>query len=316
MTFRIFLAAMLLISSTAGVAFAQEEAAKEEKKKEKKLNKRERALQALLRPVNILKEAPDSDWRPLDLENTLLMDLPSGQVVIELRPDFAPGHVQRIRELTREGFYNGLLFHRVIEGFVAQGGDPLGDGTGGSQKPDLGPEFDRDTSAVTGFTVIGRDRLAARVGFVDGMPVAAQPESLRSFTTQKEVSVWGAHCPGVMSMARAARPDSANSQFFLMIGDARLSLDRSYSTWGWIVDGFNATRRINRGEPPKRPTPIVRMRIAADVSDEEKPKVEVLKTDSATFTEYLEAAGLVKEGFVRDLCKIKTPVRVNGEVKL
>ncbi|MEL7491791.1 MAG: peptidylprolyl isomerase [Pseudomonadota bacterium] len=327
MTFRTLLAVTLMIAGGAGLVAAQDRAAAQDQqtddasatekpKKEKKLSKRERALAILQRPMNILKEAPASDWRPIDLENTLLMDLPSGQVVIEMRPDFAPGHVQQIKELTREGFYNGLLFHRVIEGFVAQGGDPLGDGTGGSQKPDLAPEFARDTSSVAGFTAVGRDRLAARVGFVDGMPAAAQPETMRSFTTQKEVALWGVHCPGVMSMARAARPDSANSQFFLMIGDARLSLDRRYSTWGWIVDGFNATRRINRGEPPKRPTPIVRMRMAADVPDEEKPKIEVLKTDSAAFTEYLESVGLVKDGFVRDLCKIKTPVRVNGEIKL
>ncbi|MHA7873568.1 MAG: peptidylprolyl isomerase, partial [Hyphococcus sp.] len=108
------------------------------------------------------------------------MDLPAGTVVIELRADFAPRHVQRIKELTRDGFYNGLTFHRVIEGFMAQGGDPKGDGTGGSDKPDLQPEFARDSSEVSGFTQIGRDRIAARVGYIDGMPVGAQPEGLRS----------------------------------------------------------------------------------------------------------------------------------------
>ncbi|WP_114391694.1 peptidylprolyl isomerase [Oleisolibacter albus] len=70
----------------------------------------------------------------MDLENTLYLDLPAGRVVIELRPDLAPKHVARIKELAREGFYDGLAFHRVIEGFMAQGGDPRGDGTGGSGK--------------------------------------------------------------------------------------------------------------------------------------------------------------------------------------
>jgi len=267
--------------------------------------------------AEILTAASDSDWRPINLENTLLMDLPSGTVVIEMRPDFAPGHVEQIKALAREGFYNGLNFHRVIEGFVAQGGDPKGDGTGGSERPDLQPEFARDSQNVEGFVAVGRDRISARVGFVDGIPAAGEPEALRSFTTAKKVSLWGAHCPGVMSMARAARPDSANSQFFLMIGDARQSLDRSYTIWGWIVDGFSATRRINRGEPPTRPTPIVRIRVAADVPDSEKPKVEVLRTDSDTFIRYLKAASLVREdGFVRDLCKIQTPKRVKGEIKL
>ncbi len=272
--------------------------------------------EVVVTPAQILADAPEDAWRPLDLENVILMDLPSGEVVIEMRPDFAPEHVARIKELVREKFYDGLIFHRVIEGLVAQGGDPKGDGTGGSTKPDLPPEFTRDTANVEGFTVIGRDRIAARVGFVDGMPMAAQPEALRSFLNERLVQSWGVHCPGVMSMARAARPDSANSQFFLMIGDARLSLDRRYTAWGWIVDGFNATRRINRGEPPNRPTPIVRMRIAADVPDAEKPKIEVLRTDSQAFMDFIETAGLVRDGFVRDLCNIKPPKRVNGAIKL
>jgi peptidylprolyl isomerase len=74
--------------------------------------------------------------------NTLVLNLDSGgDVVIRLRPDLAPGHVQRIRELTSEGFYDGVPFHRVIPGFMAQGGDPTGRGTGGSSKPDLKAEF-------------------------------------------------------------------------------------------------------------------------------------------------------------------------------
>ena len=79
-----------------------------------------------------------------DLENTILMDLARGRVTIELRPDLAPGHVARIKELAREGFYNGVVFHRVIDGFMAQGGDPTGTGTGGSKKPNLKAEFSRE----------------------------------------------------------------------------------------------------------------------------------------------------------------------------
>jgi peptidyl-prolyl cis-trans isomerase B (cyclophilin B) len=76
-----------------------------------------------------------------DLENTLYVDLPKGRVTIELRPDLAPGHVARIKELARDGFYDGTPFHRVIDGFMAQGGDPTGTGTGGSKKPNLKAEF-------------------------------------------------------------------------------------------------------------------------------------------------------------------------------
>jgi cyclophilin family peptidyl-prolyl cis-trans isomerase len=80
-----------------------------------------------------------------DLENTLYIELPKGRVTVELRPDLAPKHVERIKELTREGFYDGTPFHRVIEGFMAQGGDPTGTGTGGSKKPNLKAEFSKES---------------------------------------------------------------------------------------------------------------------------------------------------------------------------
>jgi cyclophilin family peptidyl-prolyl cis-trans isomerase len=79
-----------------------------------------------------------------DLENTLYIDLPKGRVMVELRPDLAPQHVARVKELVREGFYDGTPFHRVIDGFMAQGGDPTGTGTGGSKKPNLRAEFSQE----------------------------------------------------------------------------------------------------------------------------------------------------------------------------
>src|ERR1700748_3766720 len=82
-----------------------------------------------------------SDKTELDLENTLYLDLKDGRGVISLRPELAPNHVARIKELAREGFYDGVVFHRVIDGFMAQGGDPTGTGMGGSKKPDLKAEF-------------------------------------------------------------------------------------------------------------------------------------------------------------------------------
>jgi peptidylprolyl isomerase len=99
-------------------------------------------------PIPTLAQAPDP-------ENTLYMDLPYGRVVIKLRPDIAPMHVARVKELTREGFYDGIVFHRVIDGFMAQSGDPTGTGMGGSDKPDLDAEF-TDTPFVRG--VIGAAR--------------------------------------------------------------------------------------------------------------------------------------------------------------
>lgn len=268
-------------------------------------------------PLQAITGAPADEWRGIDPENLLIVDLPAGPLYIEMRPDLAPKHVEQIKTLVRQGFYNGLNFHRVIEGFVAQGGDPKGDGTGNSDLPNIPAEFEHDTKENANFTVIGRDRQAAHVGLIDGVPAAAQPESLRSLRTDRKVNIWGAHCPGVMSMARATDPNSANSQFFLVIGDARASLDSRYTVWGWIVDGMNSARRIERGEPPKRPTPIVRMRIAADLPAAERPDIKVMKSDSPAFLKYLKDSGLVDEtGFVKDLCDIKPPRKIKGAVQL
>ena len=107
-----------------------------------------------------------------DTENTLILETTQGPVTIEMRPDLAPGHVARIKELVREGFYDGIVFHRVIEGFMAQTGCPQGTGTGGSGKK-LKAEFNKEP-----------------------------------------------HVRGTTSMARAASPDSGDSQFFICFDDA------------------------------------------------------------------------------------------------
>lgn len=166
---------------------------------------------------------------PLDPENTLLLDLSSGgRVAIQLRPDFAPNHVARIKELTRKGFYNGLTFHRVIEGFMAQGGDPKGDGTGGSELPNLAAEFNR-LPHVRGAIAAARE----------GAPDDATPEAVK------------------------AAENSANSQFYIMLAP-RLSLDNRYTVFGRVVSGMNFVDAIEKGEPPASPTRILQASIAAD----------------------------------------------------
>ena len=169
-----------------------------------------------------------------DLENTLYVDVASangeakGRVIIALRPDLAPNHVARIKELAREGAYDGVVFHRVIEGFMAQGGDvqfgntnaptfdPSRAGMGGSKKANLKQEFSREP-----------------------------------------------HVRGVCSMARSQSPDSANSQFFICFGDATF-LDRQYTVWGKVTDGMDIIDGIKRGEPVSQPDRIAKMQVAAD----------------------------------------------------
>ena len=156
-----------------------------------------------------------------DLENTLYLETKDGRVVIEMRPDLAPKHVARIKELARQKFYDGITFHRVIDGFMVQTGDPDGDGTGGSGQ-NLPPEFSSEK-----------------------------------------------HVRGVVSMARAASPASADSQFFIMLGDSEW-LDNKYSVWGKVTSGMEHVDKIKKGEEARNgsvsnPDKIVTMRVAADV---------------------------------------------------
>ncbi len=144
----------------------------------------------------------------------LILTLDSGgDVLIRLRPDLAPGHVQRLTELATEGFYDGVVFHRVIDGFMAQGGDPTGTGTSGSSKPNLKAEF-------------------------SGEP----------------------HVRGACSMARTSDPNSANSQFFICLDDARF-LDRQYTVWGQVEGGMEFVDALPKGEPPRNPGKIVKARV-------------------------------------------------------
>lgn len=159
----------------------------------------------------------------MDRENTLYLELKDGRVVIELRPDLAPNHVARIKELARQGFYDGLKFHRVIDGFMAQTGCPQGTGTGGSGNK-LAAEFSREK-----------------------------------------------HVRGTCSMARAASPDSADSQFFIMFDDAP-HLDGKYSIWGQVVSGMEHVDSIKKGSAFRNgsvdePDSIVSLKVAADVED-------------------------------------------------
>jgi peptidylprolyl isomerase len=148
-------------------------------------------------------------------DDRLVFNLSSGgDVVIKLRPDLAPDHVERITELAKSGFYDGVPFHRVIAGFMAQGGDPSGSGMGGSDKPDIRAEFNE-----------------------------------------------APHKRGTCSMARTNQPDTANSQFFICLDDARF-LDRQYTVWGQVESGMEHVDALPKGEPPRQPGKIVKATVS------------------------------------------------------
>lgn len=152
-----------------------------------------------------------------DPENILILETTKGPVTIAMKAGQAPNHVMRIKELVREGFYDGVAFHRVIDGFMAQTGCPMGTGTGGSGKK-LKAEFNPTK-----------------------------------------------HVRGTVSMARAASPDSGDSQFFICFKDAPW-LNNQYTAWGAVISGMENIDKIKRGEPVKDPDRIVKARIAADAA--------------------------------------------------
>jgi len=166
--------------------------------------------------------APDEALLKPDPQNTVNLDLPYGRVVIRLRPDLAPKMVERIKLLCHDHFYDGTPFHRVIEGFMAQGGDPTGTGEGHSNYPNVPAEF-TDTAHF-----------------------------LR----------------GTVGAARAADPDSANSQFFIMFGPKE-SLDGNYTIFGNVISGMQYVDMIKKGDPDDNgkvaaPDRVVKMRLASD----------------------------------------------------
>jgi len=163
-----------------------------------------------------------------DPENTILMELKGGTVVIELLPDVAPLHSARMKELARAGSYDNVVFHRVIDGFMAQTGDVANGnssknfdirraGTGGSDLPDLPAEF-------------------------SGVP----------------------HDRGTLGAARSQNPNSANSQFFVNFGDNHF-LNRQYTVYGRVISGMEHVDAIVRGEPPHEPDMMISVKVAADV---------------------------------------------------
>ena len=162
-----------------------------------------------------------------DPENTIINELKDGPVVIELLPDVAPKHSERMKELARAGKYDNVAFHRVIDGFMAQTGDvqhanmesdwnPGRAGTGGSDLPDLPAEFSK-------------------------LP----------------------HDRGTLGAARSANPDSANSQFFINFGDNHF-LNGQYTVYGRVIEGMEHVDKIVRGEPPAQPDRMISVKVAAD----------------------------------------------------
>jgi peptidylprolyl isomerase len=270
----------------------------------------------------------DLVWNLLDPENTVYLQLEEGTVVIELNPTFAPKTVEQFKALLEEQFYRGMSFYRVIDGFVAQGGDESDiDGNPAVETTKAEFEIDwplkpkdkdeaKDWQPMSWTAVQKDDMFAPYTGFIDGF-AAARDE-------QKAGKAWLTHCPGTVAMARNNDPDSSASDFYIVIGQAPRYLDRNLSVFGRVVWGMDVAQRIKRGpaldngiiEKDLERTYIKRMRLASSMKQEERMDIWVADTNSTGFKKSLKERRNRKHEFfhhkppkVLDVCQVPVPVR-------
>jgi peptidylprolyl isomerase len=244
--------------------------------------------------ADVLAASNTNDWRALDPENTLYMQLPGGRVVIELDPAFAPKHVANVKALARERYYDGLAIVRVQDNYVVQWADP------NAEKPELArkiqkahktlpAEFDRVLDVSMPFTKLpDRDMYAPEVGFSGGFPVARDPRTGK---------MWLVHCYGMVGAGRDNAPDSGGgTELYAVIGQAPRHLDRNVTLLGRVVQGMELLSALPRGtgamgfyEKPEQRVPIQSIRVAADVPERERTDLEILRTDTETFRTLIEA---------------------------
>jgi peptidylprolyl isomerase len=271
------------------------------------------AAEAQTRRAPAAPAAPPSpsaaDFREVDPENVLVIETNKGRIIVELAPEAAPDHVARIKQLTRDGFYNGLVFHRVIDRFMAQTGDPLGTGEGQSPYPDLKAEFTFRRDASTPFAPAA-NLPGQTLGFMRTLPIATQPDDMMVMRADKKVSAWGLYCPGVAGMARGEAEASANSQFFLM-RQPYPSLEKRYTVWGRVIDGLAVVRAIKTGEPVVDPDKMTRVRLLADIPAAERPTIRVMDTRGPAFRAVVERTRAAK-GADFSPCDIEVPAQVTA----
>jgi peptidylprolyl isomerase len=266
-----------------------------------------RGLIAVVAGVLLLGAAKaPADWRPLDMQNTLVVDTSKGRIVVEMAPALAPLAVARVKRLAREGVYDGLLFHRVIEGFVDQTGNPNNRDGGTSAYPDLPAEFSARLPQGAPLTVIVRRRDGIE-GFVGALPVAGVSAPEQALGADHRPRVWGAYCDGVVGVGRQAGIDTANSEIFFMRAPAR-RLDHDYAAWGRVVQGLDVVRAIAVGEPPHAPDRMVRVRVAADLPAAEQPRLQLADPSGPAF-QARAAAAQARLGARFTICDLPALVR-------
>ncbi|HVP33059.1 MAG TPA: peptidylprolyl isomerase [Steroidobacteraceae bacterium] len=264
--------------------------------------------------AEVLAASSPSDWRALDPERTLYLELPAGRVIIELAPVFAPHHVENVVALAREQYFDGLAIMRAQDNYVVQWGDPDGKKPLQKAQRTLPAEFERPLRGLTVTRLTDPDSYAPLVGFIGGFPVAADPLIGRA---------WLVHCYGMVGAGRDNDVDSGGgTELYVVIGQAPRHLDRNVTLLGRVVRGMELLSVMPRGsgalgfyEQPAERTPLRTLRVAADLPEAERTALEVLKTDTATFSAYVEARRNRHEEWFKvpagriDVCNVPLPAR-------
>ena len=265
--------------------------------------------------AEVLASSHPSDWRPLDPDATLYVELPAGRVVIELAPDFAPLHVGNISTLARAHYFDGLSVVRVQDNYVVQWGDPANRHPVPAGIGRVAAEFESPLAPRHAFTRLpDGDVYAPEVGFIGGFPVARS----RALGLN-----WLAHCYGMVGVGRDIAADSGSgAEMYVVIGQAPRHLDRNVTLVGRVVKGMELLSSLTRGSEAmgfyagnETPVPIKAVRLAADLPAAERTPLEVIRTDTPTFAALIESRRNRPEDFFKvragriELCNVPIAVR-------
>ncbi|WP_241520766.1 peptidylprolyl isomerase [Steroidobacter cummioxidans] len=264
--------------------------------------------------ADVLAASKPSDWRPLDPNNTLYMDLPGGRVIIELQPEFAPRHAANLRALARARYFDGLAITRSQENYVVQWGESDAKKPMGDAHKALAPEFTRSASGLQFTALPDRDTYAAQTGFVNGFPAARDAAN---------GSAWMVHCYGMVGAGRDNDVDSGSgAELYVVTGNAPRQLDRNITLVGRVLQGMDILSTMPRGkgvmgfyQKPEERTPITQIRLAADVPEAQRARLEVLRTDTQTFADLVESRRNRQDEWYKvpaghiDVCNVPLPIR-------
>ena len=268
------------------------------------------ALEGAKSPADIVAEASAEDWRAIPLDETLIIKLETGEVTVALSPDLAPAHVAQIKKLARENFYDGLSFYRVIDGFVAQGGDPFGERKIRTAKKKMKAEFETAAKDVPFTPLPDVDGFAPQSGFASSLPAGHDPAT---------GTYWLLHCAGAFAFGREDGPDTASTEFYVALQPQRY-LDRNMTVVGRVIDGMALLQGLRRVSPPEAKEDdvgdkIISIRIASDLPADERAEWEILDSARPAFSALAESRRNRPEAFFHfrpghlDVCQMPVPVR-------